>query len=652
MVSWSEPGFPGGMVSLRELIGRHGALSPRAALLVLRESLLSLAAAHEYGIVHQDYQPANVLIGRDGSSDLAGFGEPVPAGREAASRRAPYQAPELRAGDPASQGSNLYAATAVLFECLTGLAPTAERISQFKRGALAASGQAGDAFEPLCGLMARGMAADPAGRPASARELIAALDDMAGAAYGPDWTGEGRRELAGQAAATPAPGAAQAGGRLAGWLAARGRLPYAVPAAIAAVAVLGVTGTAFALSGHFGSQPARVASAVSQAAQRDAASSPPAGTPSARQGSAPPAGKAATPGATVRPAAATTACASPGGAAAPAACTRATGTQKATGTRPAPGTRPAAAARPAVSIVAAPAGEHLVVNILSDQVTPGTVPCGSAPPTYGQLAQVTSNEAIPAQAYHWVRPDGTVTPTATMILNAGATSTTSDRFTPSSDTFSGTETLVLTSPVQGSWSIPLALSCSAAPTPSSKPLGIFNNMITATGVALGTINVPYSVTDTPQNGTGPFTWSATGLPPGLTINAATGKVSGTPTAAGGFSVRVTLKDSESPPQTAFADSEMLIGYPQIGIRAATVPNGTAGTPYPSVQFSAYGGDGVYTWHVAVDTKLPPGLTLSPGGLLSGTPTTAGTYRVGVTVFDGESSPAAWSAGYTVVISAA
>ena len=76
MTTWPEFGSSGDGVSLRELIERHGALNPQSALLVLRESLLSLAAAHEYEIVHQDYQPENVLLGREGSSELTGFDLP------------------------------------------------------------------------------------------------------------------------------------------------------------------------------------------------------------------------------------------------------------------------------------------------------------------------------------------------------------------------------------------------------------------------------------------------------------------------------------------------------------------------------------------------------------------------------------------------
>src|SRR5262249_46647465 len=69
-----------------------------------------------------------------------------------------------------------------------------------------------------------------------------------------------------------------------------------------------------------------------------------------------------------------------------------------------------------------------------------------------------------------------------------------------------------------------------------------------TALPSGTVGVAYSVTTLgAAGGAAPYTWSAAGLPAGLTINPATGAISGTPSAATGspFGVTVTVTDSSS-----------------------------------------------------------------------------------------------------------
>ena len=85
--------------------------------------------------------------------------------------------------------------------------------------------------------------------------------------------------------------------------------------------------------------------------------------------------------------------------------------------------------------------------------------------------------------------------------------------------------------------------------------------ITTTSLANGTVNSAYSQTLAATGGTGAYTWQLTSgtLPNGLSLNAATGQISGTPTAAAN-AIPLTFKvtDSGSPAQTASASFSLTI----------------------------------------------------------------------------------------------
>jgi hypothetical protein len=144
-------------------------------------------------------------------------------------------------------------------------------------------------------------------------------------------------------------------------------------------------------------------------------------------------------------------------------------------------------------------------------------------------------------------------------------------------------------------------------------------------------------TFTAQGGLRPYVWSATGLPPGLSIAntfAANGEFIGTPTSAGTFNISVTVTDSGKPAVSSPASNYTIVikDPPPPFINATPVPpNGAVNLPY-SFTFTAASAAKPFTWRVSVGT-LPAGLTLNPDGLLSGTPTTVGTTSITVIATD-------------------
>ena len=143
---------------------------------------------------------------------------------------------------------------------------------------------------------------------------------------------------------------------------------------------------------------------------------------------------------------------------------------------------------------------------------------------------------------------------------------------------------------------------------------------------------------------GAVTYAATGLPAGLTISSA-GLISGTPTSAGTSMVTVTAAEASGTSGTATFTWTV---SPQPVIVTVTSPGdqtGMVGTA-ASLQIHATASDGGTVTYAA--TGLPAGLTISSAGLISGTPTSAGTSMVTVTA--AEASGTSGTATFTWTVS--
>ncbi|MES2672321.1 MAG: putative Ig domain-containing protein [Pseudomonadota bacterium] len=168
----------------------------------------------------------------------------------------------------------------------------------------------------------------------------------------------------------------------------------------------------------------------------------------------------------------------------------------------------------------------------------------------------------------------------------------------------------------------------------------------------GTAGVAYTQTLTIAGGIAPYTVTLTGaLPTGLTFNTATRTFSGTPTQAGTFNISVTATDSTGGTAATVTNNYILtIATPTLTLTPATVPAGTAGVAYTQT-FVASGGIAPYAYTLSAGA-LPAGLTLNAAGVLSGTPTAAGTFNFSVTATDSTTgTPATVTIAYTLTLSA-
>lgn len=183
----------------------------------------------------------------------------------------------------------------------------------------------------------------------------------------------------------------------------------------------------------------------------------------------------------------------------------------------------------------------------------------------------------------------------------------------------------------------------------------------------GSVGSPYSGVLTVTGGVAPFMANVTGLPPGLTfaVSGNTITISGTPTTTGTFSDGMaTVTDSKGNSSAAFPFTITITAAPTPGITPTTLPQFTVGTAASQVLTVNPATIGPYTWNITAGPSLPPGLSFTGGTstsptiimttttntvTIAGTPTTAGTFHIQITVTDSATPPNTTFVNYAVLV---
>jgi hypothetical protein len=208
-----------------------------------------------------------------------------------------------------------------------------------------------------------------------------------------------------------------------------------------------------------------------------------------------------------------------------------------------------------------------------------------------------------------------------------------------------------------SGSLPTGLTLSSAGTISGAPgpLGVFNFIVSVTDAnsitvqrplsikvvaglnavacpsSLSEVGLMFSAPALASGGSPPYSWGVSGgsLPPGLTLDPASGVISGTPLQSGASQFTLEVRDTTSRAATRPCSIDVAAAAT---ISTSTLSSGTSGSNY-SDTLAGTGGVPPYTWSTTAGA-LPPGLTLNPvSGRITGTPLITGTFAFTARVSD-------------------
>jgi hypothetical protein len=170
--------------------------------------------------------------------------------------------------------------------------------------------------------------------------------------------------------------------------------------------------------------------------------------------------------------------------------------------------------------------------------------------------------------------------------------------------------------------------------------------ITSTSLPPGKEGSTYQADLKASGGVWPYKWSVAAgiLPKGLSLQSSTGTLSGTPTTTGTYGVMFAVADNTGDVSTQTL-SVTIDTTSALTIVTTNLPGATINKSY-SASLQASGGTTPYAWSVKAGT-LPPGLSLSSGGVISGTPTKTGAYAATFGISDTTNQTASQSLSITV-----